>query len=101
MEWDLKENPRRTGATFETLGKKGRGYMEIGTKWKTEQHRLDVLFHEILEAILVVDNKRFENERNADETDKMFIFDHDYLEALPYKIIDALVSCGEISLKGK
>lgn len=102
-EWDLKFDPKHTGASFHTYGKpsSGKGVIILGTKWKEKGFKWSILIHEILEAILTTDGKRFERARYQDDMDYRFIFNHDYLEELPFKILDALESCGVINLKKK
>jgi len=95
-EWDLKLDPKMTGGEFNTYYPDGKGTITIGTKWKKPEFRHQVLLHEILEAVLVVDVKRYKVEKNNEETSYLFVFDHEYLEDLAIKLLDALLSCGLI-----
>ena len=97
-EWDLKTNPKGTGAEFNTYYPNGRGSITIGTKWKSKQFQLSLLLHEILEAILTVDQKRFNHRVDTERENYVFVFDHNYMENLPTKILDALISCGVIKI---
>ena len=100
-EWDLQTDPKGTGGIFETYKNTGKGCITIGSKWKEKQFRYSILIHEVLEAILTTDGKRFGRRLYRGDDAYMFVFDHDYLEILPDKILDALVSCGVIKLKKK
>jgi len=85
-------NPLYNGAEFHTLGTDGQGFISIGTSMKNPEYILHLLLHEILECILCSDGVRYEA-GNCDDK-YLFCFSHDYLSTVPYKLLDAMVSCG-------
>jgi hypothetical protein len=94
-QWILKKNPRTLGAEFSTRGHSGHGVITIGTQWKDKAHQVNMLIHEILEAILVEDYKRYKDSSPHGVNDRyLFVFDHDYLDGLGPKIGAALRSAG-------
>lgn len=73
----------------------GKGEIIIGTKCPGLEHQSASIIHEALEVILMEDYKRFFNYTNShNRPNYIFIFDHDYLCKLEYKLLDALVSSG-------
>lgn len=94
--FDLCFDPNREGGEFTSSFNGGRGRMIVGTKIKSLDHVVTVLVHEILEAILAIDGKRFVDKA---ATNMLFTFDHNYLGELGYKVVDALKSskCFEIN----
>jgi hypothetical protein len=80
-------------------GKSG-GYIVVGTQCGDLNHIFEVLFHEIVEATLAVDNRRWKDEGN-NANPLMFVFDHAYLDEFCAKVIDSLVSSGCMELGEK
>lgn len=68
------------------------GIIEIDTGRRCNREILRTTIHEILESILTVDSCRW-----AESPDRiMFCFDHNYLNGLDARILDALISCGMV-----
>lgn len=98
QDWILKKNPKKVGGYFSTHGVKGRGVIELGTKWKDKENLVNILIHEILEAIFVEDNKRYNDQSGYESSrDYLFVFDHDYLHGLGPKVGAALRSVGVLN----
>jgi hypothetical protein len=94
-EYDLIFSKILTGGRFSTLGTEtkdtGRGQLVVGTKFPDIRYRASVLIHEILEAILAVDCKRSSHQQNGEER-HIFVFDHDYMDTLGEKVLDAMLT---------
>ncbi len=91
-EWDLLADPTDGGGECHWYPKNSpSSYVTIGTECPDPNRWLSVLVHEILESILMVDEKRFLDEDHANHR---FLFDHEYLRAMPRAFIDALLSSG-------
>lgn len=76
-------------------GKDGKGVIELGTKWPDKPNIVNVLIHEILEATMVGDFKRYQDSSGYNSPrDYSFFFDHDYLHALGHKVGESLRSIG-------
>jgi hypothetical protein len=82
---------------------KGCGFIQVGTKGSLRE-TIDVLTHEVMEMILIVDRKRLmpwakHNDTNGGSEDNyVFIFDHLYLCEFTVKVIEGLVSSGFVRL---
>ena len=102
-DWDFILDSKRSGGEFNTYNENdnGKGYIVLGTKFKDDNFKFRLLLHEIMEAILVVDTKRFTNRMSSIEKENhLFVFDHEYMdtENLCAKITDALLSCNAIKI---
>lgn len=98
QQWNFKKNPKKTGGYFTTHGADGRGFIELGTRWKDKENLVDVLIHEVLEAIMVEDFKRYTDQSGYESSrDYIFVFDHDYLHGLGAKVGVALRSVGVLN----
>lgn len=100
-EYELKTSKKIHGAYFHTARKKdSRGEIGITSK-ATKEITAGYIIHEVIEAILTEDDKRFYNYTNSSEDPNyVFMFDHDYLCGLVHKILDALLSSGIFKLNG-
>ncbi len=97
-QWTFKKNPKKTGGFFDTHGVDGCGCIELGTKWTNKENLIDVLIHEVLEAIMVEDFKRYTDQSGyGSSRDYLFVFDHDYLHGLGAKVGAALRSVGVLN----
>lgn len=85
-----------TGGQFYCSGKNGGGDGEIYVgRYKDISRFAEVLLHEIIEAILVEDNKRYAKTGIQDGNEnRLFIFDHEYFDVFVYKILDGMISSG-------
>jgi hypothetical protein len=95
--WTLRSH-KIGWSKFCTYDKNGNGLISIcvgrdGAK-RSNRRKLEALIHEILEAILTDDFRRWSD--NADASRCIFCFDHDYLNELESKLLTALVSCGMV-----
>ena len=101
-EFDLKFHGKdRRGGFFDSHQGEdgcGRGLISIAAAYGIED-KMDVLIHEILEAIMATDGKRFYPRWSADDDNPLFVFDHNYLCGLSTKILDALLTSGFIMLQ--
>lgn len=89
QEWELKINKRQAGGNFDSLPKKGKcGVIIVGSK--SNSFSPGTLVHEVIEATLAMDKKRY----TKDDGDYLFSFDHDYLDDFCKKIADSLKSIG-------
>jgi hypothetical protein len=100
--YDLIFDPTQNGGHFATMTEdgKGSGYVMVGTKCKDSQLILETLLHEIIEATLAVDNRRWKDELN-DHSPMIFSFDHTYLTEFTSKILDSLISSGALDMEEK
>jgi hypothetical protein len=100
-DYKLTFRKGQKGASFFCNGRKseGRGEISIGL-YKDLRGRAEILCHEIIEAILVEDGKRL-CQTGFEESNKSyrFHFDHDYLDGLSPKILDALLTSGMFQLR--
>lgn len=95
-EYALRFRKGVEGACFYSNGPKtdGDGVIEIGD-YKDVTFVGGVLIHEILEAILYEDCKRFKPPVVGDDHSRyLFCFDHDYLDGLQNKLLDAMLTSG-------
>lgn len=85
-----------TGGCFYCSGKSGSGDGEIYIgKYKDISRVAEILLHEIIEAILVEDSKRFVPTGLLDDnSNRLFMFTHEYFDMLICKIIDGMKSSG-------
>jgi hypothetical protein len=96
--WKLKTVENEVGGYFDSSGEGGQGEICIGTEYTSPHAFLRILVHEIVEATLTMDKRRFSDE---DEY-LVFIFDHEYLTtSLPTRIIESLVSCGALDVPAR
>ena len=94
-EWTLRADKKMAGgANFKTFAKNGAGRMVLGTKGQCRRAVIELLTHEVLEGILTHDNRRWKESRENEKI--LFCFNHDYLDGLAEKVVDAFVSCGLI-----
>lgn len=71
----------------------------LGLDCKSLHHVASNLVHEIIEATLCEDFKRWgDDDDPGDCSRKLFVFDHDYLRTFGPKIVDALLSSGFFKL---
>ena len=85
------------GGSFHLCERGGRGAMRIHTgPMKDPGEIWCTLIHETIEAITTEDKKRYEPRSEDDK--RLFVFDHDYLDTMCYKLVDALASCGAIKI---
>jgi hypothetical protein len=100
-DYKLTFRKSQKGAAFWCNGRKSesRGEICIGN-YKDLRGTAEILCHEIFESIMVEDGKRLcptgYEESNARY---IFHFDHDYLDGLSPKIVDALISSGMFVLR--
>ena len=95
-DYDLKFD-KTTGASSCEMARDGdgKGQMTIGTEYHGLESQAASVIHEAFEAIMMEDSKRFFNYTNShNRPNFIFIFDHDYLCTLEWKLLDALVSSG-------
>jgi len=97
-EYNLKSESKHSGGAFNTYGNTGRGSIVVGSKFVDNIYRFKVLLHEVIETILTQDKQRWERNAYDGDDNFLFVFNHDYLETLPDKIIDALLSCNAIKI---
>ena len=92
-----------TGGCFYCNGKNGGGGGEIYVGKYTDISRFtEILLHEIIEAILVEDNKRYMKTGTMESNEnRLFIFDHEYLDSFIPKIIDGMISSGFFKINTK
>ena len=99
-EWDLRSNKNLAGGEASMHPENDNSHLVVGLNNPSKHYRASVLMHEIIESILMLDNKRWDMAIGTEgQTDYLFIFDHDYLDTLPTKILDALISSGVFSIK--
>lgn len=99
-EYEIRTNKSVGGARFYSWGKnsKGTGLIEIGNYDK--RTCAELLMHEITEAILVEDGKRFiETDREKCNERYLFMFTHDYLDTFGPKLLEAITTSGFFELK--
>lgn len=99
-EYSLRFRKGVDGACFYSNGPKtgGDGVIEIGD-YKDVTFVGGVLIHEILEAILYEDCKRYKPPVCGDDHSRyLFCFDHDYLDGLQNKLLEALLTSGFFKL---
>jgi len=90
--------PDSSAGSFNTYSDNGQGKIEIGLKWKDPSYRTNLLLHEIIEAILTDDMKRWKDPAGyGDENRMIFLFDHDYLCSFADKVAAALRSVGVLN----
>ncbi len=76
-------------------GKHGKGILRVSVVNFTDPMELfDTTLHEILEVIFLNDKVRYCDRHG----EPMFVFSHDYFNTVSSKLIDALVSCGMLTL---
>ena len=97
-EWDLKTDKKMAGGLASMHPENINSHIIIGYNNPSKYYRAGVLIHEILESILMLDNKRWEMVTGDNVTQYQFMFDHDYLDTLPSKILDALLSSEAMKL---
>ena len=97
QEWTFErkdEKPCNGSFTYDLGGKSN---VRVGTKGRTNRDILRTIVHEIVEAVLVVNNKRWaESSSHA-----VFIFTHNDLQGLDSQILDAMISIGMVDPKKK
>ena len=95
--WDLVGITNKYGGCLTTVRETLPGRIMIGLQAEGDPIRIvRALIHEILEGILLMNDKRFPNPSN--EHNFMFMFDHDFLEDFCQLIVDSYISCGLIAL---
>lgn len=95
-EYALKFRKDMAGGCFYSNGpnSEGDGVIEIG-EYRDLGFVCEVVLHEALEAILWEDGRRLCPPcADGDHSRYVFLFDHDYLDGLPAKLIDALLTSG-------
>jgi hypothetical protein len=97
-EWDLRVDKNLEGGLVNMNPDNENSYMTIGFANPSKYYRASVLIHEVLESILMYDGKRWENIIGDNRTVYLFSFDHDYLDQLGPKVLDALLSSGALKL---
>ena len=99
-EYALRFRKGVDGACFYSNGRNtdGNGVIEIGD-YKDLSFVGGVLTHETLEAILYEDCKRYKPPVAGDDHSRyLFCFDHDYLDGLQNKLLEALLTSGFFKL---
>jgi hypothetical protein len=88
------------GGCFYSYGKTSEGDAEIIVgHYKDLRYCAEILLHEITEAILCEDDKRFSCTAFDDDNSRyLFMFPHDYLDTIGPKLLDALLTSGFFSL---
>ena len=99
-EYQLKFKNGLGGGEFYCDGKHGGGKgLIVIENYKETRRVAEVLCHEILEAILVEDYKRFAcTSRELSNPRYFFQFSHDYLDTVGQKLLDALLTSGFFKL---
>jgi hypothetical protein len=100
-EYRLRFKKSVGGAHFYCNGPNsyGNGLIEVGD-YPDLPFIGGIIIHEALEAILYEDGKRLCPPVNdGDHSRYVFLFDHDYLDGLQNKILDALLTSGFFKLK--
>ena len=99
-EFKLKFSKKQAGGCFYRFGRKSEGDAEICIgKYKELHYCAEILCHEIMEAILVEDGKRFScTEYDPCKDRYLFQFSHDYLDGLGPKLLEALLTSGLFKL---
>lgn len=95
-DYDLKFD-KTTGVSSCDMSreKDGKGEMIIGTQYSGLAGQAASVIHEAFEAIMMEDCRRFFNYTNShNRPNFIFVFDHDYLCSLEWKLLDALISSG-------
>jgi len=97
--YDIKFDKSKNGGFFDTTGNKGSGLIEVGVKdVRTKEQILEVLTHEIVEAVLATDDKRWSHYTSThDSRSHLFIFDHDYIDSLVRQVLTGLETSGAIT----
>lgn len=96
-EYDIIADPKISGASFNTMGNRGRGRIVIGTLMPDPNHISALLVHEIIETIFCETGVRYSINAH-EESSFLFVFDHDYLVNFVSMFLDALMSCGLLSI---
>lgn len=99
-KYKLTFDRKQSGGGFWCHGRKseGRGEICIG-HYKSLRNCAEILCHEVVEAILHEDDKRFSVGREDTNATRQFQFDHDYLNGFGPKLADALLTSGMFKLK--
>jgi hypothetical protein len=96
--WDLNTDKNIDGGNVNMNPGRENSAVTIGTTNPSKYYRASILIHEILEGILMYDNKRWQQIIEDNRMVYLFAFDHEYLSGLGPKILDALVSSGVFKL---
>lgn len=100
-KYKLTFDRKQSGGAFWINGRKseGKGEICIG-HYRNLRNCAEILCHEMVEAILVEDDKRFcSTGRQDNSARRRFQFDHDYLDNIGPKLVDALLTSGMFKLK--
>ena len=96
-DYRIKFDHDSSGAGFQTCG--DYPTVTLGTDCKSLHHVASNLIHEVIEAVLVEDFKRWADDDDpADCSRKLFVFDHDYFRSFGPKVLDGLLSSGFFKL---
>ena len=97
-DYRMTHRKNEYGGRFWTRGIKsdGVGDIIIGTKeFNDLTHRAGKVFHEVAEAMLCDDYKRFNKPAPShEEPDYLFVFSHDYLNEFCDKMVASLITTG-------
>jgi hypothetical protein len=85
------------GSCYWHPGKGLASYICVGVKETPPSQWPETIIHEILESIFIVDNKQLRDGYRK----SVFHFNHDYLDNLSAKILDAMYSSGIFCLARK
>jgi len=91
---------KANGGAFWCNGKKleGRGEIEVG-HYKDLRFCAEILCHEAIEAIFTEDHVRYADTSYENSNDnRIFHFDHRYLDTVGPKLLDALLTSGMFRL---
>ncbi len=89
----------RYAGEFYSSGSKGAGNGEIKVHCGDLRTTAEILCHEIMEAILCEDGKRYcSTSYDYDNSRYLFQFSHDYLDGYGAKLLDALITSGMFKL---
>lgn len=99
-DYKLTFDKKLSGGEFYCNGKKstGRGEIYVGD-YKDLRGCVEILLHEVIESILCEEDKRFFCSGLEDNnSNRLFIFNHDYFDTLCPKILGSMLSSGMIKL---
>lgn len=98
--YNIKFDKDSNGGHFDTTGSDGNGLIEVGVENnRTKESILETLTHELVEAILATDNKRWSHFTSTHSSrSHLFIFDHDYIDSFTRQLLTGLETSGAITI---
>ncbi len=96
--WCIMEYPKHNRSRVHSRGIDGKGCIIIGTQMKDPEFLLNMVFHEIMEAIFVSDESISFEHASQDLSKRMFVFNHEQFTNMIQIVLDGLVSCGIVRI---